>query len=107
MASTMEFRARVARMDAVLFARLSDPAIVNGVPVRGMFSAPWTDPRLGSMRTGLVSPSLVLRDVDRVDAGAELASLVQVMGKTFEVVSVEPDGTGFTTLELREGGNPP
>jgi len=76
---------------------------VNGVPVCGMFSAPWSDPRLGSMRTGINEPTLVLRDVDVAQAGGVAPSAaVSVAGKTFEVVGVEPDGTGFTTLVLRE-----
>jgi len=98
-----DFRAKVARMDSVLFARLSDAATVNGVPVRGMFSAPWTDPRLGSLRTGVVEPTLVLRDVDMAQAGGVApGNTVAVAGKTFAVAGVEPDGTGFTTLVLRE-----
>jgi len=95
-----DFRAKVAHMDSALFAHLSDAAAVNGVPVRGMFSVPWSDPRLGSMRTGVVEPTLVLRDADA--AGVQLADTVQVAGKVFEVISLEPDGTGFTTLVLRE-----
>jgi len=102
-----DFRAKVARMDSALFAHLSDAAVVNGVPVRGMFSAPWSDPRLGSMRTGVVEPTLVLRDADA--AGVAQTDVVHVAEKTFVVVGVEPDGTGFTTLVLREvlGGQQP
>jgi len=98
-----DFRTKVARMDSVLFARLSDAASVNDVPVRGMFSAPWADPRLGSMRTGMVEPTLVLRDVDMMQAGGVApGSTVKVAGKAFDVIALEPGGTGFTTLVLRE-----
>lgn len=95
-----DFAALAARMDAAIIVHLSDPANLDGEPVRGMFSAPWIQPRLGSMHTGVVEPVLVVRD----DAAAEAAegSIVEVAGRTFEVVNIEPDGTGLTALVLRE-----
>lgn len=96
----VDFSALAARMDAAIVSHLSDPAILDGEPVRGMFAAPWRQPSMGSMRTGLVEPTLTLRDVDAAEAATD--SVVQVAGKTFDVVGVEPDGSGMTALVLRE-----
>lgn len=95
-----DFSALAARMDIAIINHLSDPAILDGEPVRGMFAAPWRQPSMGSMRTGLVESTLTLRDQDAVEATE--SSVVQVAGKTFEVVGVEPDGSGMTVLVLRE-----
>jgi len=95
-----DFSALAARMDTVIYARLSDLVTLDGAPLRGMFSTPWLQPRMGAMRTGFVEPLLVVRDAD--SAGAAEGSVVEAGGKTFDVVSVEPDGTGLTTLVLRE-----
>ena len=94
-----DFSTLSARLDASVFSRLSDPATIDGRPVRGMFRAPWMQPTMGTMQTGLNEPTLVVRDVDISDAAP--GSLVVNSGKTFDVVSIEPDGTGTTTLVLR------
>lgn len=93
------FSVIAARLDTAVFDRLSDPASIDGRPVRGMFRAPWMQPAMGTMQTGLNEPTLVVRDADAADA--DQGSLVENAGKTFDVVSIEPDGTGITTLVLR------
>lgn len=95
-----DFSALAARMDSAIFARLSDPATVDGRSVRGMFHAAWLQPRMGNMRTGLLEPALVVRDADAVGVAAN--SLVTHAGKSYDVVSIEPDSTGMTALILRE-----
>lgn len=95
-----DFAALAARMDAAIIVHLSDPATLDGAPVRGMFAAPWIQPRMGTMHTGIVEPTLVLRGMDAAEATE--GSIVEAGGKTFDVVNVEPDGTGLTTLVLRE-----
>ena len=94
-----DFSTIAARLDTAVFSRLSDPATIDGRPVRGMFRAPWMQPAMGSMQTGLNEPTLVVRDADVSNAGQ--GSLVVNAGKTFDVVGIEPDGTGTTTLVLR------
>lgn len=94
------FRDLAKRMDAAIFLRLSDAATLDGRPVAGMFRAPWLQPQLGSAGTGLLEPHLVIRDGDLGAAGQ--GSAVEHGGRTYTVVSVEPDGTGLTTLVLRE-----
>lgn len=96
----VDFNALVARMDGDVYARLSDPATLDGEPVRGMFTAPWMQPRLGSMHTGIVEPTLVLRDAAATAASS--TSKVTVGGRDYDVVAIEPDGTGLTALALRE-----
>jgi hypothetical protein len=94
------FRAAlVARMDAAIFRTLADDAEIDGRPVRGMFSAPWLAPQIGKLNTGIVEPRLVIRDGDA--AGVEKGSIVTFDDLDYEVVAIEPDGTGMTTLVLR------
>ncbi|MDR2366435.1 MAG: hypothetical protein LBD68_11400 [Zoogloeaceae bacterium] len=87
------------RMDDIVFSTLHDEVTLNGKPTRGMFSAPWLSPELGRLKTGLVEPMLALRDKDAV--AALRGDVVVFEGKSYAVVSVEPDGTGITTLVLR------
>lgn len=93
------FRALAAEMDAEIFDALADDATIDGRPVRGMFSAPWLAPQVGRLNTGIVEPHLVVRDGDA--AGVEKGAAVAVEGSGYEVVAVEPDGTGITVLVLR------
>jgi hypothetical protein len=89
-------------MDAVVFDTLHDDATLDGVPVRGMFSAPWLAPELGGRKTGIVEPQIVLLDADAKSANK--GSIVEFDGDAYTVVSVQPDGTGVTTLILRPVG---
>ncbi|MCL2345252.1 MAG: hypothetical protein FWC58_05325 [Desulfobulbus sp.] len=93
------FRELAAEMDDTVFDTLSDAAAIEGRPVRGMFSAPWLAPQLGRLNTGIVEPQLVVRDADA--AGVEKGAAVDVLGLGYEVVAIEPDGTGITALILR------
>lgn len=86
--------------DAEIFAALADAATLDGVPVSGVFRAPWLQPQFGSAGTGLLEPHLVIRDGDLGSAGQ--GSSVEHDGRTYTVVSAEPDGTGLTALVLRE-----
>lgn len=96
----MDFAALCDRMDAQIEKRLSDRATLDGIECLGMFSLAWREPRLGQMDTGLVEPRLILRDADA--ATAKRGSHVTTRSRDYDVVSVEPDGTGWTALALRE-----
>lgn len=96
----MDFSTLSARLDAGVFAHLSEPVTVSGVPRRGMFRAPWLGPRLGKQATGVLEPEVVLREADA--AGVAQGAAVTVGGRDYRVVSIEPDGTGLTALILRE-----
>ena len=104
----VDFSALAARMDAAIIVHLSDAAILDGEPVRGMFTAPWMQPRMGSMHTGIVEPTLVVRDTVAAEATegsiveAPEGSVIAPSGCSFDVVRVEPDGSGMTALVLRE-----
>lgn len=93
------FRNLAADMDEAIFAALADDAQVDGRPVRGMFSAPWLAPQVGMLNTGIVEPHLVVRDADA--GGVERGAQVVFDGLGYEVVAVEPGGTGVTVLVLR------
>ena len=96
----MDFSALCERLDRQVTKRLSDKAVLDDVECRGIFSMAWREPRLGQMDTGLVEPHLKLRDADA--ATAKRGRRVTVGGRDHDVVSIEPDGTGWTALILRE-----
>ena len=82
-----------------MFDALADQADIVGRPVRGMFSSPWRAPQVGRLDTGLIEPQLIVRDLDAVDVAR--GTTLSFDGQTFEVVGIEPDGTGVTALILR------
>lgn len=96
----VDFTTLANRMDDAVFAHLSDAATINGVAVRGMFRATWLQPEMGNFRTGLMEPALVVRNASA--AGVQLNAQVTFAEKHYDVVSIEPDGTGLTALILRE-----
>lgn len=95
----MNFRELTRDLDDTVFDVAADDALLNGKPVRGMFAAPWLQPQFGRLKTALVEPHIVLRNADA--ANASHASTLIFEGEDYEVVSIEPDGTGLTTLILR------
>jgi len=86
--------------DDAVFEGLGDTATLDGGAVVGVFNAAWLQPQMGGLSTGIVEPHLVVRDRDLGSAG--LGSTAAHDGRTYTVVSVEPDGTGLTALVLRE-----
>ena len=97
----MDFRALVAGMDDAIFGVLGDSALFpdREEPVRGMFSAPWLAPQVGRLNTGIVEPHLIVQDADA--GGVGNGAQVVFDGLGYEVVAIEPDGTGVTVLVLR------
>ena len=94
-----DFRALGNELDASVFDTLADQADIAARPVRGMFSSPWLAPQVGRLDTGLIEPQLIVRDLDAVDVAR--GTTLSFDGQTFEVVGIEPDGTGVTALILR------
>ncbi len=71
----MASRDLVADLDAAVVRDLADDDIkVDGVPVSGMFAAPWLGPDLGHQRTQLDHPQVSVRDATRCKC-AKAASL--------------------------------
>lgn len=101
----MSFRDLVARVDATVFETLSDVGYIEGRLVQGMFSAPWLQPNIGRLNTGLREPSFVIRvsDADGVDKGQAVIIELPPMdgGGAYIIVRPEPDGAGLVTLVLR------
>ena len=93
------FRELAAEMDSAIFDELADDATIDGRPVRGMFSAPWLAPQVGRLNTGIVEPHLIVQDADA--GGVGNGAQVVFDGLGYEVVAIEPDGTGVTVLVLR------
>ena len=94
-----DFRTLGNELDASVFNTLADQADIAGRSVRGMFSSPWLAPQVGRLDTGLIEPQLIVRDLDAVDVAR--GTTLSFDGLIYEVVGIEPDGTGVTALILR------
>lgn len=101
----MGFRELVAGIDGTVFDTLADSGRVEGRPVKGMFSAPWLGPKMGRLNTGLREPRFTIRVTDA--AGIEPGQVVSIElpaedgGGDYDLVELEPDGTGLVALLLR------
>ena len=93
----MAFEDLEARVDAAVFARLSNCDVsINGAPsVRGIFDMVSVD-ALGAVNAGEPSVQLGNTDAEGVERDAE----VLINGsKLYRVIGVEPEG-GLVTLRL-------
>jgi hypothetical protein len=101
----MGFRDLVSEVDNVVFETLGDSATIEGRPVLGMFSAPWLQPAIGRLNTGLREPSFVIRigDATGVDKGQNISVELPALdgGGDYSIVRLEPDGAGLVALVLR------
>lgn len=95
----MDFQMLSASTDAAVLASCADPAELDGRAVRVLFAEPWSDTRIGSLRTDLTQPMAYLPLSEM--AGALTASTLRFSGQDFDVVGIEPDGTGWVGLVLR------
>jgi len=102
----MGFRDLIEDVDDTVFEVLGDTVLIEGREVLGMFSAPWLQPKLGQIRTGLREPHLVIRVGDK--AGVETKQKVTVDlppedgGGNYTITNIEPGGDGLVTLILRK-----
>ncbi|MDP9526148.1 head-tail joining protein [Pseudomonas protegens] len=101
----MGIRELVADVDDAVFEALGDTAYIEGREVLGMFSAPWLQPKLGKMNTGLREPHLVIRVSDA--EGVEVRQQVRIDlpahdgGGLYTLILIEPGGDGLVSLILR------
>jgi hypothetical protein len=103
----MGFRDLIAEVDAVVFETLGDTAWIEGreEPVLGMFAAPWLQPKIGKLNTGLREPRFEIRVSD--SQGLKKGLLVRVQlpeldgGGDYDLLQLEPSGDGLVALILR------
>ena len=101
----MAFRDLIADIDAVVYETLGDVGYIEGREVLGMFSAPWLQPQVGRLNTGLREPHFIIRVADSV--GVEKTQRVTIELPAMDgggediVVRLEPDGAGQLALVLR------
>ncbi|MGX0889037.1 hypothetical protein AB7M22_001045 [Pseudomonas sp. ADAK2 TE3594] len=101
----MRFRELSDDMDALVLDGLGDIGLVDGREIAGFFSAPWLQPRMGRINTALREPQFEIRVSDA--AGIEPGQVVvidlpiQDGGGDYDLVKLEPDGTGWVALLLR------
>lgn len=104
----MAFRDLIADLDAVVFETLGDTARIEGrdEPVLGMFAAPWLQPKIGRLNTGLREPRFEIRVSD--SGGLSKGLLVSVDlpeldgGGDYDLLQLEPSGDGLVALILRK-----
>ena len=101
----MAFRDLIAEVDAAVFETLADIGYIEGRRVLGMFSAPWLQPSVGRLNTGMREPHFVIRvgDSDGVEKAQHVTIELPAMdgGGEYIVVRLEPDGAGQVALVLR------
>lgn len=101
----MGFRELSDGMDALVLDGLGDVAMVGGREIAGFFSAPWLQPRVGRLNTALREPQFEIRAIDAVglEAGQSVSIDLSVQdgGGQYDLVQLEPDGTGWVALILR------
>jgi hypothetical protein len=101
----MAFRDLVEAIDSVVFDTLADVGFIEGRCVLGMFSAPWLQPKVGRLNTGLREPCFHIRVADA--AGVEKAHTVLIDlptldgGGEYTLIHLEPAGDGLVALALR------
>lgn len=104
----MAFRDLVDDIDNVLFETLGDTARIEGreEPVLGMFSAPWLQPKIGKMNTGLREPRFEIRVSDSHELKKGLLVSVDLPeldgGGDYDLLQLEPSGDGLVALILRK-----
>lgn len=62
-------------------------------------AAPWIGPEIGALRTDIVRPIAYLPEAEAAQAHED--SIVAFLGRDYDVVGLEPDGTGRIGLALR------
>jgi hypothetical protein len=102
----MAFRDLIDDVDEVVFDVLGDLAQIEGREVLGMFSAPWLQPKLGQINTGLREPHLIIRVGDNAGVDTRQSVVVDLPpedgGGNYIITRVEPGGDGLVTLVLRK-----
>lgn len=104
----MAFRELLDDVDEVVFETLGDSARIEGreEPVLGMFAAPWLQPKMGKLNTGLREPKFEIRVRD--SQGLKKGLLVSVDlpeldgGGDYDLLQLEPGGDGLVALILRK-----
>ncbi|KAA8693652.1 Uncharacterized protein ALO80_03021 [Pseudomonas caricapapayae] len=101
----MSFRELAEDMDAQILESLGDIATVDGRDIAGFLSIPWLQPKLGRINTGIREPHFAIHvhDATAVAIG-QIVSIdlpEQDGGGRYDLVGLEPDGTGWVSLILR------
>lgn len=94
-----QFRDLFAMADIEILARLGEDATLDGEPVRGELSTPIDQAGFSGGMTGMQELAFRLPDNQATDAA--LNSTLVVLGRTYRVVNIVPEGTGITSLALR------
>lgn len=95
------FRDRFADDDVAILDDVGDEATINGITIQGAFDAPWIGAQLGSTRTDIGDPQFTARDVDVDVVGVQRGQVLNFDGADYDIVDIQPDGTGMTVLVLR------
>lgn len=94
-----QFRSLFAAADVAILSRLGEDATLDGVAVRGELSTPIDQAGLSGGMTGI--QQFAFRLPDSQARSAELGSELEVLGNSYAVVNIVPEGNGITSLFLR------
>lgn len=98
----LDFLARTAARDVPLLSVAGDPGTLDGRAVRGVFASEFQGPRLGGVPTDLVEPTYYLPVPDiGISGRGSILHIAATINEDYEVVRVEPDGSGWAYLVLR------
>ncbi len=104
----MNFGQTFGRIDKSLMSLLGDDAEldiagdgVTVVAVKGLFEAPWIQPRIGTLRTEILEPQFTVDESVDLSAVAEGVTVLWVKAVGYTVIDLQPAGTGLTKLILQ------
>jgi hypothetical protein len=87
--------------DPVVFTSGDQPVAYAPKACNGIFDATFTDAQVGSSNLETNQPRVMVRAEDV--PGVKRGDLCTVKGRTFDVMQVQPDGTGMAVVYLAEG----
>lgn len=96
----MDFEQTFADIDATLTNVVGNNLLLDGLPVKALFTDPWQEPEVGQLRTDIVEP--IVEGLESELGGAiEGTSKITKDGAVYTVIRNPPAVNGITTLALR------
>ena len=87
--------------DPIVFSSGEQPPAYAPKACNGIFDATFADAQIGS--TNLETMQAVVRVRDEDVQGVVRGDICTVKSKTYDVIQVQPDGTGMAVVRLAEG----
>jgi len=96
----MDFEQTFSSIDAKLTNVVGNDLLLDGLPVKALFTVPWQEPDVGQLRTDVIEP--IVEGLESELSGAiEGTSKITKDGVVYTVIRNPPAVNGITTLALR------